>query len=1213
MLSYTAPHLTLRKEERAFLPLETMKKFLSKFTATIFILLSLILISACGKEKPKDKNPPPPDSLSEENIVAGVNELLKSIKDSYAASENISADDFMVLLKDYDFSISDFYSGSEREDALQYVVFKDNVLYISGKEIQENGISTDASYITKLYDSGIVFLNTITGKTVSQTLPLDTLMQKYDLTSLLDTLEMSEDDLIETDNPTQFYVSDDYLSKFINVLVSFEKENDKFSDNSFSDMSCVLDVTDYQSEKVILITLSSPKNENLISIKFDADELESGKDKLAISISSTDFTLTVSISNNELISMNLYTKNEQLELHFNFSISDQSSPENTQQCVLLNAEMSISTKDNAKISAITDLTIQLAEDGAAQTIAGRIELKNHDDILISGEIQYNRSAFSVLGGTGFVAELQLAEEQAHKTLCITVETEQYSKDSSKYKLTVDIIDNGVTESNFATISIPSAIEPVLSDTEKEYLRRSDIIFENYNDCLEVSEQLTSQVNSLIKKGYANKLFTKSYTVDKATGLIYFTDISIQENKYYVKTYCVPDYENYLYFYAENLGDFLNFTPSKAYLDSISMVNIIKATVPTDYVIQNHGTYWTYYYLEQAGQYVAIRGYDASTAVFFTQPPTESMFAGYSLHELIIDGENDVIIHDFDVTYGASCEKIYTCKDCDFTISSISPEHLNTDPKEKVENGEILWHFSICERCKLATLDLYNTGNCSVTVLLERVNENVLSDIRIYEELKNYQITDAEHSLVIKEITYNFDDSHTIQPVTIEIPALSEICGYKIIGVIEGFSSIITIEDCTLILPEDVEFIYDNAFYNDPYEKIILPNSLLYIGKNAFESCFNLEELTIPEKVLVMDAVFGDMMNLKKLIINAEFLKEIPYINAPNLELLQINSTVESFIGFSQCKITEFVIPEGITTLEEGFSGNTTLIKIILPSTMKTIGEGAFRNCTALREIVLNEALKEIGGFAFEDCKALEKIWVDNGTSSQHEIGKLSLPSDLEKIGAYAFSGCSKLQSAEIPSGISVISAGLFNLCTSLKSVKLPDGITEINVYAFAQCSSLEDIVIPPTVKTIGEHAFEGCGLLRDEALGFGDALTYIGYCAFSNCSNLKNVVIPKNVVHFDNPFDNCTLDKLQFDCVYSFGMISHNPTTEITYTNAITAPIMYGKIINIYSSELPERQTISQIAPYVTVINFAGSMEELTKAGYAWSENTTINCNAAFN
>lgn len=66
-------------------------------------------------------------------------------------------------------------------------------------------------------------------------------------------------------------------------------------------------------------------------------------------------------------------------------------------------------------------------------------------------------------------------------------------------------------------------------------------------------------------------------------------------------------------------------------------------------------------------------------------------------------------------------------------------------------------------------------------------------------------------------------------------------------------------------------------------------------------------------------------------------------------------------------------PPPTNLMHPNAKNNEKIQKVVVPSSVKTIGEEAFSFIDNLSEIVLNEGLKKIGEFAFADCPLLTEI------------------------------------------------------------------------------------------------------------------------------------------------------------------------------------------------------------------------------------------------
>lgn len=129
---------------------------------------------------------------------------------------------------------------------------------------------------------------------------------------------------------------------------------------------------------------------------------------------------------------------------------------------------------------------------------------------------------------------------------------------------------------------------------------------------------------------------------------------------------------------------------------------------------------------------------------------------------------------------------------------------------------------------------------------------------------------------------------------------------------------------------------------------------------------------------------------------------------------------------------------------------------------------------------------------FEDCDSSEIV----------------LPDTIKEIGECAFAGSSNLKSITLPFGLRKIDKGAFSECENLRLSTLPAGIKVLSDYIFADCKSIENFVIPDTVEDIGDGAFDGSGL---ECVEIPSSVKIISETAFSNCSEDIKILFPKKL------------------------------------------------------------------------------------------------------
>ena len=168
---------------------------------------------------------------------------------------------------------------------------------------------------------------------------------------------------------------------------------------------------------------------------------------------------------------------------------------------------------------------------------------------------------------------------------------------------------------------------------------------------------------------------------------------------------------------------------------------------------------------------------------------------------------------------------------------------------------------------------------------------------------------------------------------------------------------------TLTLPEVLRYIGGSAFQDCGFSgNLVLPNSLEYIGFSAFQEAGTfVGGLTIPEKIPVL--YYNTFWsNYKR--------KFTGTLNLSNVQILENEC-------FQNCGFTgELIIPEGVTEIGNqafNYNGAGKISSVILPSTIKVIGEAAFLGHSRLTDIIIPEGLVSIKMRAFEGCSNLKSI------------------------------------------------------------------------------------------------------------------------------------------------------------------------------------------------------------------------------------------------
>jgi hypothetical protein len=152
-----------------------------------------------------------------------------------------------------------------------------------------------------------------------------------------------------------------------------------------------------------------------------------------------------------------------------------------------------------------------------------------------------------------------------------------------------------------------------------------------------------------------------------------------------------------------------------------------------------------------------------------------------------------------------------------------------------------------------------------------------------------------------------------------------------------------------------------------------------------------------------------------------------------------------------------------------FYGCSGLTSIEIPSSVISIGNAAFANCPDLTSINVDASNPKYD--SRDNCNAIiEKETNKLVVGCKNTV----IPNSVTSIGDYAFRNCSDLTSIEISNNVTSIGIQAFYGCSSLTSVTIPNSVTSIGNYTFYQCYGLTSVTIGNSVTSIGDYAFRNC-------------------------------------------------------------------------------------------------------------------------------------------
>lgn len=341
----------------------------------------------------------------------------------------------------------------------------------------------------------------------------------------------------------------------------------------------------------------------------------------------------------------------------------------------------------------------------------------------------------------------------------------------------------------------------------------------------------------------------------------------------------------------------------------------------------------------------------------------------------------------------------------------------------------------------------------------------------------------------------------------------------------------------ITIQEGITSIGNAAFYNCNIESIIIPDSVLTIGVNAFKYCNHLKEIDFGNGVtrIGSDAFYECTALTSVVIPDSVTTIDTSFNFCENLKTVSFGKGLKSIEGlaFQHCALEYLEFPASVINIDENafifcynlinisvdknnqyYSSDeygvlfnkdkTRLIKYpvgnrreryVIPDGVISIEKDAFKGSGGISSIIIGGgANPEIDVEEFEKCSVLKEIII---------------PNSVQSIGESAFEYCALLQNLIIPNIVVDIGDYAFYGCDSLTNIELPDSVVSVGEYAFASCDNLTSILLSNGLTSIGKYAFSNNKSLIDIIIP--DNITTISYGTFYRCSGLTKIVIPKSV------------------------------------------------------------------------------------------------------
>lgn len=278
--------------------------------------------------------------------------------------------------------------------------------------------------------------------------------------------------------------------------------------------------------------------------------------------------------------------------------------------------------------------------------------------------------------------------------------------------------------------------------------------------------------------------------------------------------------------------------------------------------------------------------------------------------------------------------------------------------------------------------------------------------------------------------------------------------------------------------------------------VVIPKSVVHIEEHAFFAASNLKTILFEEDSQLRsigDYAFGQS-RITDVVIPSS-VQSIGY--GAFAECDELGSITLPFVGKSRTAVKEeatFKYLFGAKTSEKQMSSVPNDLRRVIITDTTSIGDFAFDGLVFLYSIVLPTGVSYIGKRAFADT---------------YNLRILELPSSVTSIGDEAFYGTLHLASLVIPKGITTINKGVFGYCLDLTHLVIPSSVTRIEDDAFNEASAFRQLVLPNNLTTIGNAAFANMYCL--EKIIIPNSVVSMGDYAFYCADSLKQITLSSQI------------------------------------------------------------------------------------------------------
>ena len=411
------------------------------------------------------------------------------------------------------------------------------------------------------------------------------------------------------------------------------------------------------------------------------------------------------------------------------------------------------------------------------------------------------------------------------------------------------------------------------------------------------------------------------------------------------------------------------------------------------------------------------------------------------------------------------ERTYTCRRCNETKTESIPKIPKQEDKLKITGQGMKWldHNSVELKFQSNVKGTYyiktvKRGEKAPKIDITQAETPVEANTTVTAEVTDLPEYDVDiYVCIVSESDKSNYSATVFQPISSERPSKvvdTVKVGDNAVATINGDTLTITGSGTTydesgcfhevnksqikhIVVSDGITYLGDSLFFQfGMVEDVELPTSLNGIGYSAFANCTALTNLTLPDSIItIRGEAFSNCSTLDKITLPSK-LTSLGYdvFEGCNAEII-FPSSLKCIPELGNNAVKKVEIPEGVEIIEEeAFWGCSNLIKITLPSTITSIGKGAFLG-TGITSFNYPQNITNIPNIAFQNTNLKE----------------FSVPEKVTEIGDSAFYDCADLEKITIPKSVTYIGTGAFAKCRNLTIYGFKDSAAE----AYAKANTIK--------------------------------------------------------------------------------------------------------------------------------------------------------------